>query len=325
MIMELVDHHEISKDITEPLHDKQLSDEKHPTPQKASDSVSAFTGFSEAAAIEHSLLSTPLITVLPDALLKENSDRKKFTFTFLEEAKFPGFYDKDTQSCLFKWGMQEHCYIKRFTFDQYLESYNIDMFLHDFFNCNPHIKVLGSMDRWGTLGTVTSVAKEATSHSITSLDFFDRLEEHGVVRSNGQIAKCLDEYHDSFLVADDLRKCLLMPEFKQYDIFTESDRQEFIFHVFKAVCLGGRLCQYEDDTKPYLDVTRKIYKDLITVVKNQTTSKLMVASSIYKIVNVASSVSPLFPIDHPQNFCYVSIDHARRHVNLLYHASDTYY
>ncbi|KAH6602730.1 hypothetical protein BASA61_000819 [Batrachochytrium salamandrivorans] len=322
MIMELVDHHEISKDITEPLHDKQLSDEKHPTPQKASDSVSAFTGFSEAAAIEHSLLSTPLITVLPDALLKENSDRKKFTFTFLEEAKFPGFYDKDTQSCLFKWNT---AISKGLHLTSISSLITLICFCTISSTAIPHIKVLGSMDRWGTLGTVTSVAKEATSHSITSLDFFDRLEEHGVVRSNGQIAKCLDEYHDSFLVADDLRKCLLMPEFKQYDIFTESDRQEFIFHVFKAVCLGGRLCQYEDDTKPYLDVTRKIYKDLITVVKNQTTSKLMVASSIYKIVNVASSVSPLFPIDHPQNFCYVSIDHARRHVNLLYHASDTYY
>ena len=123
---------------------------------------------------------------------------------------------------------------------------------------------MGSQDRWGKLGQVKSVVFETMKHSITSLQFFDRLHEKGVVRENLQIVKCLDEYHDTFLVSDELRKCLLMPEFEMYHVFSETDRKEFIFHLFKALCLGGKLCQFEDDLKPYLNVTKRLYKDLIT-------------------------------------------------------------
>lgn len=74
----------------------------------------------------------------------------------------------------------------------------------------------------------------------------------------------MDEYYESFIVSDELRKCLLMPEFPSYDaVFSNADRQEFIFHVFKALCLGGRLCQFEDEIEPYLDCTKKLYKDLV--------------------------------------------------------------
>lgn len=83
------------------------------------------------------------------------------------------------------------------------------------------------------------------------------------MRPSGEIVKCLDEYYESFLISDELRKCLLMPEFECYDIFSEQDRKEFIFHVLKALALGGRLCQFEDEMAPYLETTKNIYKDLI--------------------------------------------------------------
>ncbi|KAJ3331406.1 hypothetical protein HDU76_003296 [Blyttiomyces sp. JEL0837] len=258
----------------------------------------------------------------------ENED-VKYKFRWAETAKFPGFTSKDFQALLFKWGMQDHCYLKRFTYDQYLESYELHQFILNFFNdpnVNPHIRVLGSRDIWGSLGKVKKVEMEETLHNITSLTFFDRLTTTaGVVRSDGSIKKCLDEYHDGFLVADELRRCLLMPEFESYDCFSKEERREFIFHIFKALCLGGRLCQYEDDIEPYLDTTKKLYKDLIAVTKDPATGKLKVASYVFKILSVESSVSPLFPIAHPQNFCYICVDPIKRHVNLLYHASDVYY
>ncbi|KAI8893167.1 hypothetical protein BC833DRAFT_532110 [Globomyces pollinis-pini] len=250
-------------------------------------------------------------------------DVDKFSFTLLENTKFKGFADNDTQDFLFKWGMQDHCYIKRFTFDQPFQPYQIDGFLVDFFNQNPHIKVLSSTDRWGTLGRVTEVSKQTTSHTITSLNFFDRLKGT-IVRPNGQIIKCLDEYFGNFLIGDELRKCLLMNDFQHFNLFTQTDREEFIFHIFKAICLGGRLCQYEDDLEPYLSITKKLYKDLICVAKDKS-GVLKVSSYVYKVTGVESSVSPLFPLDHPQNFCYVTIDANRRHLNLLYHASEAYY
>ncbi|EGF83953.1 hypothetical protein BATDEDRAFT_84667 [Batrachochytrium dendrobatidis JAM81] len=347
MIIELPDDYDISndKDIVKSNHSQKTGPNSNSSSipnvaiissnqvQPDSTMVVAAIAAENAELKKDELHSPPLITEIPSHVsIKTDvgvptaaSDRKKFSFTYLKDAKFPGFDDKETQACLFKWGMQDHCYIKRFTYDQYLKPYDIDMFLLDFFNANPQIKVQGTMDRWGTLGNVTNVSKEETNHTITSLDFFDRLLTNGIVRSNGQITKCMDEYHDSFLVADNLRKCLLMPEFDLYDLFSPDDRREFIFHVFQAMCLGGRLCQYENDLEPYLQVTKKLYKDLITVVKDPLTNKLKVASFIYKITQVKSSVSQLFPLEHPQNFCYVSIDPMRRHINLLYHASAVYY
>jgi cilia- and flagella-associated protein 300 len=177
---------------------------------------------------------------------------KKYKFTEFEQAKFPGFSSKEIQDLLFKWGMQDHCYIKRFTFDQAFKEYELDQFLVAFFHQNPCIKVLGSQDRWGTLGNVDKIEKEETLHSVTSLSFFDRLKngiiyflttDDKIIRFNGDIVKCLDEYYDSFLISDQLRKCLLMPEFEEYDIFSALDRKEFIFSIFKSLCLGGRLCQ----------------------------------------------------------------------------------
>jgi cilia- and flagella-associated protein 300 len=67
-------------------------------------------------------------------------------------------------------------------------------------------------------------------------------------------------------VSDELRKCLLMEEFDSYSTFSAEDRKEFIFHIFKALCLGGRLCQFEDSAKPYLEATKKTYKDLIRLI-----------------------------------------------------------
>ncbi|KAI9326318.1 hypothetical protein BDR26DRAFT_1013427 [Obelidium mucronatum] len=242
-------------------------------------------------------------------------DEPKFKFTWLENAKLSGLNDKDVQALLFKWGMQDHCYLKRFGFDRKLNAYEIDEFILDLFNngnVNAHLKVLGTKDRWGTLGRVSRVEKEETLHSVTSLTFFDRLSTTAeVVRPDGSIKKCIDEYVGSFVVADELRKCLLMPEAESYPTFSETDRQEFVFHVFKAMCLGGKLCQYEDDIEPYLTVTKKVYKDLISVAKDSS-GKLQVSSLVYKIKSVESSCIALcFQWSIPKTFATSALMHQR--------------
>ena len=112
--------------------------------------------------------------------LHKETSAKKYNFTEFPQAKFPGFESKEVQELLFKWGMQDHCYLKRFTFDQGFKEYDLDNFLRDFFHNNPCVKVLGSRDRWGTLGNVKRVEIEETLHSVTSLSFFDRLKTGNV-------------------------------------------------------------------------------------------------------------------------------------------------
>ena len=56
---------------------------------------------------------------------------------------------------------------------------------------------------------------------------------------------------------------LLVEDSDHYDTFTDSERDEFLFLIFRHLCLGGALCQYEDSLEPYLEYTKMIYKDLL--------------------------------------------------------------
>jgi len=61
------------------------------------------------------------------------------------------------------------------------------------------------------------------------------------------------------------------------------------------------------------------------VTRDNKTKKLNVLSMVYKINDLDSSISPLFPMEHPQNFMYLAIDPLNRYVTIWYHASDSYY
>lgn len=53
-------------------------------------------------------------------------------------------------------GMKENCYIKKYTFDQHFQAYQIDNFLVDFFNqAKPRIK--SAKDDWKTLERIEKV------------------------------------------------------------------------------------------------------------------------------------------------------------------------
>lgn len=50
---------------------------------------------------------------------------------------------------------------------------------------------------------------------------------------------------------------------EHYYVVGRQERQEFLFCLFKHLCLGGELCQYEDTIDPYIKTTKQVYKDLI--------------------------------------------------------------
>lgn len=54
-----------------------------------------------------------------------------------------------------------------------------------------------------------------------------------------------------------------MEDSDHYDLFSQLDRQEFLFCLFKHLCIGGSLCQFEDVVDPYLETTKALYKDLV--------------------------------------------------------------
>jgi hypothetical protein len=51
----------------------------------------------------------------------------------------------------------------------------------------------------------------------------------------------------------------------------------------KISCGFFSLIEYEDEVQPYLDVTKSVYKELISVQKDAETQKIQVVSPVFKI------------------------------------------
>ena len=59
-----------------------------------------------------------------------------------------------------------------------------------------------------------------------------------------------------------------MEDSDNFECYNDNERAEFLFRLFSHLVLGGSVCQYEDFIKPYIDVTKALYKDLIWYASN---------------------------------------------------------
>ena len=75
------------------------------------------------------------------------------------------------------------------------------------------------------------------------MDFFDRLMTNQVVRESGNIRKCFDEVCGDFIISDELRKLLLLEDSDNYCIYSDEEREEFLFRMLKHLALGGPVNQ----------------------------------------------------------------------------------
>ncbi|KAG8229175.1 hypothetical protein J437_LFUL009892 [Ladona fulva] len=154
------------------------------------------------------------------------------------------------------------------------------------------------------------------------MDFFDRLKEPGkLVTGKGRLKKNLGEQINGFEVWDELRRMLLDEESEYWDLYSPVERDEFIFQILFHLCLGGELCQYEDDLEPYLKATKLLYKDVISVSKDPETQHIVPTSLVFKAVAKTKNGQSYFPFDedNPQNFCYLIIDPVKRVVTVIIH------
>ncbi|KAG8136963.1 hypothetical protein E2320_005496, partial [Naja naja] len=263
----------------------------------------------------------------------DQSSESPYTFHYLRQKSFPALESKGTRERLLKWSMDGRITAQAFSFDQNLKGYQRDDFLMDYSfiyiiqwklklaEVNSNLKLLSSSGQWTTLNT--KVKKVDTKNILctqVSMSFFDRLYCEGLVRENGAIVKCFDEYHDEILIADELRKVLLLDDSDHYDLFSHLDREEFLFCIFKHLCLGGAFCQYEDDLSPYLETTKSLYKDLVSVQKDPETKNINIVSTVFKVCAYdADGLCYPTSNSHEQNFAYLIVNPLNRHIYVLYH------
>uniref|UniRef100_UPI00358E92BE cilia- and flagella-associated protein 300-like isoform X2 n=1 Tax=Myxine glutinosa TaxID=7769 RepID=UPI00358E92BE len=226
------------------------------------------------------------------------------------------------------WSLADHMTVQCFSVDQSFQTYNKDDFVSDFFQdpvVTSTLKVLSSGGEWTVLGCKVqqAIAEELYCTQVT-LNFFDRLAAVGVTRDNGRLVKRLDEPCGDFLISDRLREMLLMPDSELAETYSEREKKEFLYVLFRHLCLGGVVCQFEDVIDPYFDITKDIYKELIGVVKDSDTKSIRITSAVYRITayDKHGSCYPS-PREHEQNFAYLILDPSKHQATVLYHCYGT--
>lgn len=153
--------------------------------------------------------------------------------------------------------------------------------------------------------------------TVTSTSFLDRLITAGVAAADGSLRRCFDETFDGCSVSDLLREMLVNPDSQHSDLFSPvNDQNELFFKIFRALVIGGPLCQSDDKLQPYENATQALYKALVSVKKNAADkSAIDVTSHAYAV----DRSSALFKNDSPFHSCFVIVDPKKRWLTVWYH------
>ena len=111
---------------------------------------------------------------------------------------------------------------------------------------------------------------------------------------------------------------MLVEESESYAAIPQETRDEFLWHIFSRIIIGGSLCQYENVVQPYLDMTKSFYKDIVSAAKDPESKEIYIRSIPVQILDIekANLYNKKY---HPQNFFYVIVDPYQRYVHLWYH------
>ncbi|XP_026156446.1 cilia- and flagella-associated protein 300 [Mastacembelus armatus] len=245
---------------------------------------------------------------------------QSFSFSPLSLRKFSFLQEKDTLSMLMKWSMLGRISAQSFSFDQSFYPYNSEKFALCFFRDPDVVSSLRKMEAgaWVPLDKpVVSVDVDVVPCTTVSMELFDPIYSCGILRPTGHVVKC---FHDVYPDYDELRQMLQEEDSDHYYVVGREQRGEFLFRLFKHLCLGGELCQYEDTIDPYINTTRQIYKDLISVQKDPDTKKISVVSMVFK-VSAYDESGRCYPgrQEEEQTFVYLIVDPFKQHVTLFSH------
>ncbi|PNF36250.1 C11orf70-like protein [Cryptotermes secundus] len=252
---------------------------------------------------------------------------EKYTFVYIESKKYKRLQDPSIQELLLKWSVKGNLKFQTYCFNQHFQLYQKQELANAFFQDHVIASTLQTMSlsgSWAPVGIVaTSVDVEHIPCSATTMAIFSCLQDssNGIVRSDGWIVQRPYEEIDNYTVADELRNVLLNHDCHNYKLISEAHREEFLFRLFKHLCLGGQWCQYEDNIKPYINTTKILYKDIIRVQKHPATKEVTITSIVLKVVARGSDGIAYFPRnpENEQNFAYLIVDPYNRQITTLVH------
>ena len=247
----------------------------------------------------------------------------KYIFQTVDDpSHYSNIFTKENFKTLEKWGLSQHMELVKFRFNTSFELKDLQRFLKDLFN-DPIVKknfppltliILPDEQK-----EIENFKYKVLNTQATNMDLFDPIYENDIVTlDTGYIHQDYDQYVEDITVSDKLKQALLIEESEPYAVFSQDQRDEFLFHIFKRIVIGGSLCQYEDRIDPYLNMTKAFYKDIVSAAKEPETGKIYIRSIPVEILSIEKT-SLYKNKYHPQNFFYVIIDPYQRYVHLWYH------
>jgi len=239
---------------------------------------------------------------------------QNISFTLLP-TQLECFASRDAQEQLVQWNLDKDLNVSKYRFvggGSLKTAVEIQNLIRDFFKSPEATQILGIT---GTPSIPIAVKAEALSSNVLSMDFFDRLGDH--VAPNGNIRGCFEEIVEGISVGDLLRDVLLNEYSENARLFSESEKKQFIYCLFKLIAIGGSMCQPDTKIDRYLEMTKGLYKNLISVYKDPTTDSVQVASQVFSIESVEGI--QLFPgsSTSPHNAFYIVIDTAKRNLTTV--------
>lgn len=242
----------------------------------------------------------------------------------LLDTSLPSLKNKDVSEYLKKWNLDAHLKTWTFSFDKAYNVHTPKEFIKNFITNTVVMSALKSninSSFWSKDLSNEELKVEPLQCSLTSMNFFDRLIDNDIVKESGSISKCFDEMYEGILISDELRKMLLDEDSINFECYSDEERSELLFKLFKMFVIGGRICQYEDMIAPYHDVTKSLYKDLVCVQKDPSSNTPTVASKAFQISIVNEKKKLIFPSDtiHEQSFAYIVVNPVKRRVHILHH------
>jgi len=270
---------------------------------------------------------TETTKIIPESSTSQNNaDDKaplKYVFQTVDDpSHYSHIFTKENFKTLEKWGLSQNMELVKFRFNTSFELKDLQRFLKDLFN-DPIVKknfppltlvVLPDEQK-----EIENFKYKVLHTQATNMDLFDPLYENDIVTlDTGYIHQDYDQYVEDITVSDKLKQSLLIEDSEPYGIFSQDLRDEFLFHIFKRIVVGGSLCQYEERIEPYLEMTKDFYKDIVSAAKEPETGKIYIRSVPVEILSIEKS-SLYRNQFHPQNFFYVVIDPYQRYVHLWYH------
>ncbi|CAH1403688.1 unnamed protein product [Nezara viridula] len=246
----------------------------------------------------------------------------KFTFVPLKDKKTVLEQPKIANKLL-QWSMKGDLRLKYYNFNQEFHPYQKQDFVEAFFKDPAVISTLEiHRSGWSPIGVPASkVEYEPLAATLTSMAFFDRILDpaNNLTRSSGEIRQCYEDKCEGFFIDDNILAMILIEEHDLYNLYSISDRNEFLFNIFKHIYLGGEWCQRDFNIQPYLQTTKDIYKELMSVERVEGSSDIRVRSVVFKVIAYQEDGKPLCPTApfHVQNFIYLIVDPFKRQVSVL--------